>query len=214
MQINEETLHRATSCLTSNCKKKDCPFQIHKLDMDQADQPDQPLPMCGICHTDPPVNGIKLTCGHIFCYLCIKSASEITGSCAICRSEIPHEFNFQEHDILGAIKAPTSRDGHYWFYEGYRGWWLYDAETNNELEEAFRRGSTRVVKFIAGGPYVIDLRRMVQVRQDDEQGRARRIRRATLDLDNILGMAGLKGRDFGDTLQMLREADRMPPIRQ
>jgi hypothetical protein len=143
--------------------------------------------------------------------LCIKSASEITGSCAICRTEIGHEFNFQEHNILGAIKAPTSRDGHYWFYEGFRGWWLYDAETNNELEEAFTTGATRVEKFIAGGPYVIDLTRMVQLRQDDPQARARRICRATLELDNILGMAGLKGSDFKDMLEMMREADRITP---
>jgi hypothetical protein len=125
------------------------------------------------CYSNPPVNGIRLTCGHIFCYLCIKSASETTSHCAVCRREIGHEFNFQGHEILGPIRAPTSDDGHYWFYEGFRGWWLYDAETNIELEASFRRWERIVEKFIAGGPYVIDLERMVQVRIDDEHGRER-----------------------------------------
>lgn len=170
------------------------------------------LPMCGICHNDPPVNGIQLNCGHIFCYLCIKSASETIGSCAICRREIGHEFNFQEHQVIGTIKAPTpSPDGHYWFYEGFRGWWLYDAETNQELEQAFRSGQPQFQKYIAGGVYIIDFQHMLQRRQDDEHGRARRVCRATLQLENILGMAGLKGQDFKETLEMMRMSDSMHP---
>uniref|UniRef100_A0A6G1SHS2 E3 ubiquitin-protein ligase n=1 Tax=Aceria tosichella TaxID=561515 RepID=A0A6G1SHS2_9ACAR len=176
------------------------------------DQQEQPLPMCAICHSDPPVNAIRLNCGHVFCYLCIKNASETTCACALCRREIGNEFNFQEHEILGTVKAPTSRDGHYWFYEGFRGWWLYDPETNNELEEAYRRGATRMEKFIAGSDYVIDLTQMLQVRKqvdvNDIPGRPRRICRAKLDLNNILGMAGLKGKDFEDMLQMMRESDQ------
>lgn len=166
------------------------------------------LPMCSICHSDPPVNGVQLRCGHIFCFLCIKSASETTGVCAMCRAEIGNEFNFQEHQILGTIKLPSSSDGYYWFYEGFRGWWLYDADTNRELEQAYRQGRTTIEKFIAGGTYIIDLIHMAQKRRDDDHGRARKICRATLNLENILGMAGLKGQDFREALDMMKDADR------
>lgn len=176
------------------------------------------LPMCGICHNDPPINGVKLECGHIFCYLCIKSASEITCTCAICRAEIGFEFNFQEHNLLGTIKVPSSRDGYYWFYEGYQGWWLFDPDTNNEIEETYRRGNRKLEKFIAGGPYTIDLIDMLQRRSDEPHSRARKICRATLNLDNILGMAGLKGKDFKDVLEMMRinesHNQQVPPVPQ
>lgn len=161
--------------------------------------------MCGICYNDPPINGVQLKCGHIFCYLCIKSASENSCTCALCRAEIGDEFNFQEHELLGTIKVPSSQDGHYWFYEGYRGWWMFDADTNREIEEVYRRGDTRLEKYIAGGVYIIDLASMNQRRQDDPGGRARKICRATLQLNNILGMAGMKGQDFKEALEMMRE---------
>lgn len=177
--------------------------------------------MCSICHSEPPINGIVLpNCGHIFCYLCIKSASETTCACAMCRAEIGDEFNFQEHDIVGPIRLPqpttssdaeddTSSRDHYWFYEGFKGWWLYDAETNREIEQAHRRGLSSLDKYIAGGVYVIDFEQMVQWRKDDgPNGRRRRIIRATLDLENIIGMAGLKGEAFNEALDMMRENEK------
>lgn len=165
------------------------------------------LDLCSICHNDPPVNGVRLKCGHVFCYLCIKSASELTGVCALCRTEIGLEFNFQEHSILGTVKVPSSLNGYYWFYEGYRGWWMYDADTNRDLESAYQRGEPKLETFIAGGVYVIDIVNKVQ-RRKDEDGRPRNICRATLELENILGMAGLKGQDFRETLDMMRYAER------
>ena len=165
------------------------------------------LPMCGICHNDPPINGVQLRCGHIFCYLCIKSASETSCVCALCRAAIGNEFNFQEHNLIGTIKIPSSDDGHYWFYEGFRGWWLFDADTNRDIDAAYRRGEERLEKYIAGGVYLIDLTNMTQRRLDEQSGRARSICRATLYLDDILGMAGLKGQDFRDVLEMMRTSE-------
>lgn len=162
--------------------------------------------MCSICHNEP-TNAVQLNCGHIFCYLCIKSASETTGMCALCRCEIGIEFNSQEHDILGAARVPSSFKGYYWFYEGYKGWWLYDAETNNEIERAYERlpsgGPPILERFIAGSIYNIDVENMTQQRKDDD-GRKRRICRETLELENILGMAGLQGRDFTELLDIMK----------
>lgn len=168
---------------------------------------DETPPMCSICHSEPPVNAIQLNCGHIFCYLCIKSASETTGACALCRSEIGIEFNYQEHSILGTVRLPTSNNGFYWFYEGFRGWWLYDADTNRDLENALQRGESVLSVFIAGYHYEINLQMMTQRRKDGE-GRVRKITRAKLDLDNIIGMAGLKGEDFRELFEMMKTAQR------
>lgn len=164
--------------------------------------------ICSICHY-PPINAVQLNCGHIFCYLCIKSASQTTGTCALCRREIGIEFNYQDHEILSAARIPSSSNGYYWFYEGFRGWWLYDAETNDIIEEAYKRfregGPSRLERFIAGSVYVIDMLNMTQQRQDGE-GRSRKVCRETLELENILGMAGLKGRDFAEILNLMRSA--------
>ena len=164
--------------------------------------------MCSVCHSEQPINGVQLECSHIFCYLCIKSAAETTGRCPTCRTEIGLEFNYQQHNIIGIQKIPHSRDGQYWFYEGFRGWWLYDADTHSKIEATFREGSTSLEQFIAGYFYVIDLEKMEQ-RRKDGFGRARKICRSDLKLDNIIGMAGLKGADFDETLKMMQCAQEM-----
>ena len=164
--------------------------------------------MCSICH-DRLVNGVPVpNCGHVFCWLCIKSACETTGVCPLCRKEIGYEFNFQEHRILGTVKLPAaSRDGFYWFYEGYQGWWLYDSDTNHDIESAYQRGESVIERYIAGSVYTIDLENMTQQRKDEPEGRQRKVCRATLNMENILGMAGLKGKDFTDALEMMRFAN-------
>lgn len=180
-------------------------------DDNQQEWPEVPT-MCSICHSEPPINAVQLkNCGHIFCHSCIKSSSETTGRCALCRTEIGIEFNFQEHDILGVTRLPTSSDdGYYWFYEGFRGWWLYDADTNREIEGAYSRLETQVEKFIAGFMYIIDISNMIQQRKDG-QGRARKICRAKLnELENILGVSGLKGKDVDEMLELMKSA---PSIR-
>lgn len=181
------------------------------MDHSELDQspppPPPPPPGCSICLNDPPVNGVQLKCGHIFCYLCIKNTSEITGVCALCRAEIGFGFNFKKHQrILGVVKFPSSPNGFYWFYEGYRGWWLFDAEPNNTIESAHQRGETNIDLYLtgSGGIYEIDLINMTQRRKHEEGARQRKICRSTLMLDNILGLAGLKGGDFIEALETMR----------
>lgn len=166
------------------------------------------IPMCSICHSEPPVNAVKLDCGHIFCFLCIKSASETTGTCALCRSEIGIEFNFQYHNILGVARVPSSQNGYYWFYEGFRGWWLYDAETNRDIEEAFGKGQQTLERFIAGYMYIIDLENKTQQRKEGD-GRSRKICRSELDQVNILGMSGIRDPDFNEILDMMKSAENI-----
>jgi len=143
----------------------------------------------------------------VFCYLCIKGAAETTGYCPLCRADIGKDFNSREHQVLGKIKLPSSKNGNYWFYAGFRGWWLYDADTNSELEKAYEEKHNTLDVFIAGRLYVVDFVHMAQRRKSGEPGRVRRVRRGTLDLDDILGIAGLKGSEVQQAIQMMRRSD-------
>lgn len=164
--------------------------------------------ICAICRNEPPINGVSLDCYHVFCYLCIKGVAETTGCCPLCRREIALDFDYQDHCIVGVARIPRSHQGYYWFYEGFRGWWLFDAETNNAIEDAYNQGTTHLERFIAGHIYQIDLESMVQKRRDGD-GRTRKIRRDKLDLDNILGMGGIRGKDFEEYLEMMKTNDQL-----
>ena len=101
---------------------------------------------------------------------------------------------------------PLSSSGHYWFYEGFCGWWLYDADTNYDLEKASEQNEAQVEKLLAGHVYVLNLIEMTQYRKYDES-RKRKICRATLELNNILGIAGLRSRNIDDYLEMMKFAE-------
>lgn len=161
--------------------------------------------ICSICRCEP-TNAVKIDCGHVFCYMCIKSATETIGTCALCRQEVSLDFNFKRHQVIGPTKIPSSNNGYYWFYQGYKGWWLFDADTHKELEKAYQENLDSIPKQLAGHMYIINFRTMTQQRESGD-GKARKIIRATLgDLDdNILGMAGLRSHDIDETIEMLKE---------
>lgn len=167
--------------------------------------------ICSVCWCEPPVNAVRLECNHIFCFLCIKSVALATGRCALCRSEINADFEHGHLDVEGEAKLPSpSDDGYFWFYEGKTGWWLYDAETNRELEQAYENEDKLIEKLIAGQVYVISLRKLKQYQKSD-RSRTRKICRDTLELENILGIAGLRDRKLLE--QLRRQHTRQPEFR-
>lgn len=125
----------------------------------------------------------------------------------MCRAMIGIEFDVVDHDIEGPMKIPNPTDGHYWFYEGFRGWWMFDADTCHELEALHGSDlSPKVMeKFIAGHVYIIDLTSMTQRRRGTDGGRVRQILRSKLDSINLLGLAGIKGQDIVDTIRSREE---------
>lgn len=162
--------------------------------------------ICTVCRRTDKINAVSLDCDHVFCYPCIKGVAETTGACPLCRKEIGVEFNFQDHKIIGPTKIPSTKTGHYWFYEGFKGWWMYDADTNSQLEESFERGESSVTVFLAGHSYRIDLENKIQRRADGD-GRSRKILRSTIrDVDSILGLSGLRSDDFKDCLELMKSA--------
>lgn len=155
---------------------------------------------CPICWIDPPVNAIKLTCGHIFCFLCIKSSTIANNSCPYCRADIRLDLDFGYINVIGGMVIPEAhQDGCYWMYEGKKGWWFYDAETNSLLEQSYIEGIDSMERLIAGRVYVISLTNMNQFLKQ-EPSRSRQIRRA-IPNDSMQGVAGIRDRELLEAIK-------------
>uniref|UniRef100_A0A182NAS0 E3 ubiquitin-protein ligase n=1 Tax=Anopheles dirus TaxID=7168 RepID=A0A182NAS0_9DIPT len=153
---------------------------------------------CPVC-LQTCVHPVRLPCGHIFCFLCVKGVAFKNLRCAMCRCDIP--LTYLDHpqlvngveEIVRAATATTSRDGdneYRWYYEGGHGWWQYDERTSQELEEAYLRGEKSCKILVAGFVYIVSFEHKCQIRQNDYS----RIRRIKRDLVTIpkKGVAGLR----------------------
>ncbi|XP_050072534.1 E3 ubiquitin-protein ligase RNF146-like [Anopheles maculipalpis] len=158
---------------------------------------------CPVC-LQTCVHPVRLPCGHIFCFLCVKGVAFKNLRCAMCRCEIP--LTYLDHpqlvngveEIVRAATATVSDGNEYrWYYEGGHGWWQYDERTSQELEEAYLRGDKSCKILVAGFVYIVSFEHKCQIRQNDYS----RIRRIKRDLVSIpkKGVAGLRLETVGDT---------------
>lgn len=171
-------------------------------DNDSSRQSDR----CSICWIDPPTNAVKVDCNHIFCFLCIKSAASFTKKCPLCRADITTDFDVGQFELVGTVKLPNpNRDGTFWFYGGRKGWWMYDADTSSELENARQMGWKKVQRLIAGQVYVMNIAKGKQYQKGLKE-RSRSICCSRLDqLDgSILGLAGLRDQATLSEIKMLK----------
>lgn len=146
---------------------------------------------CAIC-LQICIHPVRLRCGHIFCYLCVKGIANQSKKCAMCRQEIPHDYLDKPELVEGSdIESHTVFENAYqWFYEGRNGWWQYDDRTSMELETAFKKEEQRCEVLVAGFLYIIDFHHMVQMRRNDPS-RRRRIKRDLASI-NKKGVAGIR----------------------
>lgn len=149
---------------------------------------------------------VKLPCGHIFCFLCIKGVVLRSRRCALCRHSVTADYlenptliKVVTKDIKNEKASKTDEknveeseeDQEYvWYYEGRNGWWAYDEKTSPEVEKAFKSGQRSCTLLIAGFLYVIDFENMFQMRKN-EPGRRRRIKRDKRDVERK-GVAGIR----------------------
>ncbi|KAL5293488.1 RNF146 family protein [Megaselia abdita] len=147
---------------------------------------------CPIC-LQSCIHPVKLPCGHIFCFLCVKGVASKNRRCAMCRREIPPEF-LDHPQLVNGIQdicnTKTTEDGYQWFYEGRYGWWQYDDRTSSDIEEAYKKEDKSCTILVAGYVYIVDFEGMVQRRQTDPS----RVRHVKRDLATIpkKGVAGLR----------------------
>lgn len=147
---------------------------------------------------------VRLKCGHIFCFLCIKGVVFRSKRCALCRQDVdlayfenPVVVEFsQKTQTEEVVEEPTDADGRYqWYYEGRNGWWQYEESSSAELEKAHKDGKRSCELLIAGFLYFVDFENMVQFRKM-EPGRRRRIKRDVVDAEKK-GVAGLRLQSTG-----------------
>lgn len=148
---------------------------------------------------------VKLPCGHIFCFLCIKGVVLRSRKCALCRHSVTVDYlenptlikvvdkdNKESKASKADVKHVEDDDPQEfgWYYEGRNGWWAYDEKTSTEVEKAFKNGQRTCILLIAGFLYVIDFENMFQTRKN-EPGRRRRIKRDKRDVESK-GVAGIR----------------------
>nr|XP_040233038.2 E3 ubiquitin-protein ligase rnf146 [Anopheles coluzzii] len=159
---------------------------------------------CPVC-LQTCVHPVRLPCGHIFCFLCVKGVAFKNLRCAMCRCDIPLTYldhpqlvNGVEEIVRAATASVPDGNEYRWYYEGGHGWWQYDERTSQELEEAYLRGDKSCKILVAGFVYIVSFEHKCQIRQNDYS----RIRRIKRDLVTIpkKGVAGLR-LETGDTNQ-------------
>ncbi|KAG8196792.1 hypothetical protein JTE90_027513 [Oedothorax gibbosus] len=144
---------------------------------------------CAVC-LQPCNQPVKLPCGHVFCYLCVKGATQQSKRCAMCRQEIPVNFLDNPQLVAETLSTVAFEDKYQWFYEGRNGWWQYDDRTSLEIEAAYKKGDTECEVLIAGFLYVIDFQRNLQTRRCDPH-RKRHIKRDLVTIPKK-GIAGIR----------------------
>ncbi|ODM97902.1 hypothetical protein Ocin01_08778 [Orchesella cincta] len=146
---------------------------------------------CAVCLL-PYVLPVKLPCGHVFCFMCIKgSILNNNYNCPICRGGIP--FSILSNPVVEDLNQLTDSlkqdNRRKWYYEGRQGgWWQYDERTMNELETAFSNNFPTCRFVAAGHVYVVDFTHMMQYRLGSENI-FRRIKNG--DSDGVKGVAGI-----------------------
>lgn len=101
----------------------------HKSEAEKKD------PECSACHTTQIKLPYTLDCGHVFCYLCLKARYEINPMCNSCGVVI--DPNVYEN-ARGNKKTDVDQAVQ-WLYSGrVNGWWYYDQNTNQKLEEGYQ----------------------------------------------------------------------------
>lgn len=145
---------------------------------------------CVICQ-DTALHPIRLPCGHVFCYLCIKGVFARQGTCALCRQPIPASAINKPTMKSDSSSSSSSTTAPQWLYEARGGdWWLYDERVSAEIEHGYtqdKRGSVKVN--VSGYSYMVDYDKMVQYRTDRPE-RCRRVKRRTAE-DTVKGVAGI-----------------------
>ena len=156
-----------------------------------SDTTDDDMPDCAVC-LQACLHPVRLPCGHVFCFLCVKGTASRGQRCALCRRDIPPGYIFNPQLLCETeLSAAASEDGYEWFYEGVNGWWQYDPRTSAELEQCYKDEAPSIEVLIAGFLYVIDFKSMVQMRRSNPS-RRRRIKRDVATIADKKGIAGIK----------------------
>lgn len=160
--------------------------------------PIAPMSECNVCVNQTFL--YNLECGHKYCMSCIKRIynDELLKKCPACTASINskyyHKITETPDQILkiGDLQEILKDYQYVWLYKGRNvGWWVFDIEYQNIIEESFSKGSNINIT-ICGYDILLDF---VKMEQTSINGAVREIARVLLlYLPNILvkGIAGMK----------------------
>ncbi|XP_025406759.1 E3 ubiquitin-protein ligase rnf146-like [Sipha flava] len=172
---------------TVEIKKKSTAKKSKKKDV-KTDEPQNETLDCPVC-LGPAVFPVRIPCGHIFCFLCVKGAARQANRCPMCRQHIPVDFD-KNPNVLERQEVEIFDDGYQWFYEGKNGWWQYEKSTSEEIEQNFKLENKKFDLLICGTMYTIDLDRNVQYNRENPT-RRRKVKREKANNIAVKGVAGV-----------------------
>ena len=115
----------------------------------------------------------SLTCGHKFCFLCIKYITN--GLCPLCRKDIDIELNkltlkdvsYDDKEVFPCVK---------WMYNSRdkKNWWFYESKSNKIIEDCFSQKKPCQLSF-GTTQYNIDFNNMMQIGSNNSQRAIKRI---------------------------------------
>jgi E3 ubiquitin-protein ligase RNF146 len=175
---------------------------------------------CSVC-LQPHLQPIKLSCNHVFCFLCIKgvTVNHHQNACPMCRCPIPPQY-LNNPDIF-AVKCSKraysdEEEKCRWLYSGKKGWWEYDERTSENINQGYNvfvsqkepklkrkkknskeSANTNTTQgiyeiMIAGLIYIVDFHNMIQYRKDNPHRKRKIKREMTKDIIDCKGVAGLR----------------------
>ncbi|CAP38824.1 Protein CBG22172 [Caenorhabditis briggsae] len=168
--------------------------------------------ICAVCY-DPSTIPTRIEkCGHIFCFLCLKTNYILGNGCPTCRGAIPYSM-FQKPiraDIDFHIECPLeyavdcakmlgpdpkksereSSEKYYWLYQSnHSGWFRYDPKTEYFIEENFKRKNKSCEVYICGLKMTINFKRSTQ----EIQGKIRKRKIKRIAASDVYKQHDLKG---------------------
>lgn len=96
---------------------------------------------CCVC-LEKPSYPITLSCGHTFCYICIKFVCENSKTCPLCRAPVSESLDkLSIDDISNHDQIVETYPCVKWLFKSRdnKSWWYYDPNVNNELEFEYQR---------------------------------------------------------------------------
>jgi WWE domain/Zinc finger, C3HC4 type (RING finger) len=203
---------------TSTSTSSDADNKTQKNTETTADSDSDEDEDCCVC-SDTIVTPFSVpACSHTFCYMCIKSVLQqaergvMDLACPLCRGPVSRadllsasmkksDWDKKQASIAGDTDASDTVTVQ-WQYAGRSGWWLYDNDTNEEIEAYYQTFQS------TGAPpadepftirigvqdYIVDFTAMMQ-RSAEHAWKKRKIQRVAkkemFDKTHVKGQAGV-----------------------
>ena len=158
---------------------------------------------CSLCLDTQITLPCTLSCGHIFCYVCIKNVSFSRDNrtlifCPLCRNRQSIQELYQLVDPASIQKEMEFLQGRtfVWIYANSfqkDRWWCCDSQTSEILEMEYNNGARNIKIDIGCKNYEFDLLLMEKHKTcgQSHNRRLRRIHRNNLPETNLCGIAGI-----------------------